>query len=215
MMTLAQNYAQIFKRDCFTFKQLKEQLSTEEIEQIKIEYKTVWQAWKELHLTIYSQFEKTFERPKIESWTNGWNLRNHFWAAYRLKDAPKSNACLGVLINRKQLQIYLMFQHYKSEQRVGLATDYNQLLQQIPTWSQTVDCRHYQIWPQQEHELDDHLPLSTYLNTPVLQEQLEKEIIDTSFQLGKVYYHDVPTEEIEQVITKALRELLPLLQACK
>ncbi|MGI6156280.1 MAG: HI_0552 family protein, partial [Enterococcus lemanii] len=46
-MTLPANYAKIFKRDCFTFKQLKEQLSTEEIEQIKIEYKTVWQAWKE------------------------------------------------------------------------------------------------------------------------------------------------------------------------
>lgn len=212
-MTLPQNYAQIFERDCFTFKQLKEQLSPEEIESIKEQYKTVWQTWKELHLTIYSQLENTFERPKIESWTNGWNLRNHFWAAYRLKDAPQSNACLGVLINRKQLQIYFMFQHYKSEQRLGLATDYNQLLQQIPTWSQTVDLAHYQIWPQQEHELTDHLKLSTYLTSPDLQKKLQDEIARTSFQLGKVYFHDVPTEEIESVVIQALVELLPLLQA--
>lgn len=112
-MTLPQNYAQIFERDCFTFKQLKEQLSPEEIDSIKEQYKTVWQAWKELHLSIYSQLEHTFERPKIESWTNGWNLRNHFWAAYRLKGAQNQNACLGVLINRKQLQIYFMFQHFE------------------------------------------------------------------------------------------------------
>ncbi len=213
-MTLPPNYARIFARDCFTFKQLKEQLSPEEINLIKEQYKSVWQAWKQLHLTIYSQFEHTFERPKIESWTNGWNLRNHFWAAYRLKGAPSSNACLGVLINRKQLQIYLMFQHYKSEQRLGLATDYNQLLQQIPTWSQTIDLTHYQIWPQQEHELTEHLKLKQYLNSANLQEKLQAEITNTSFQVGKVYKHDLPTEKIEQAVVNALSELLPLLQAC-
>nr|WP_227011174.1 glucose-6-phosphate 1-dehydrogenase family protein [Enterococcus wangshanyuanii] len=46
-------------------------------------------------------------------------MRSHFWSAYRSSEHQKENACLAVLLNQKQFQVYLMFQHYKSEQQAG------------------------------------------------------------------------------------------------
>ncbi len=46
-----------------------------------------------------------------------------------------------------------MFQHYKSEERAGSVVAYNQLLNRLEAWSQTIDCEGYYIWPQEEHEL--------------------------------------------------------------
>lgn len=213
-MTLPEHYEQIFNRDCFVFKQLKERYSSDEIETIKADYKAVWDEWKHLHLALFKQPEiaTLFTKPKIESWTNGWNLRNHFWAAYRLKEHPNSNACLGVLANRKQLQIYLMYQHHNHEKRIGQAATYNTCLTQLSRWQHDLsDLKNYYIWPQQEHELDDHLLLSTYFSQPEKQQQLAQEIISTSFQIGTLYFHPQSPTFISQQVQHDLLELTPLL----
>lgn len=77
-------------------------------------------------------------------------------------------------VESKQYQIYLMYQHYKSEERYGSIAAYNQLLAILKEWSKTVDIKDYYIWPQPEHELDDHLALSDYLSDTKKQEELKK-----------------------------------------
>ncbi|MHC5269833.1 HI_0552 family protein [Enterococcus sp. LJL98] len=213
-MKLPPNAHQIFEREIFTFKQLKTQHSVEEIETIKEQYKVIWQQWKALHLAIFNELETEafFSKPKVESWTNGWNLRNHFWAAYRSTEQPNSNACIGVLLNKKQLQVYLLFQHYRSETRVGTNDHYNQLLSSIPTWSQQVDLTDYHIWPQQEHELTDHLLLQSYLDSIDEQKKLHEQVMDTSFQLGKIIYSKDGITDEKAFILQGIRELQVLLE---
>ncbi|MTD41992.1 hypothetical protein GIX45_25890 [Erwinia sp. CPCC 100877] len=203
---------QLFERDLFTFKQLKEYKTAEEIEQIKIDYKTRWQRWKTLQLQVAEQLPAEFRisKPKIESWTNGWNLRNHFWSAYRSSECQNENACLAVLLNRKQYQIYLMFQHYKSEKRTGSSEEYNQLLERLPEWSRQVDLTDYYIWPQVEHELTDHLPLSVYLADEKKQVELKKALAGKTFQIGKLLFKTKQVPDVEQVTVATLRELAPL-----
>lgn len=204
----------IFQRDTFTFKQLKEQLSEKELTLLKDQYKAVWQKWKTLQLSVSAELpsELGFIKPKIESWTNGWNLRNHFWSAYRTAPGAEKSPCIGVLANRRQLQVYLMFQHYHSDKRGDDPQKYNQLLARLPQWAADRDISDYYIWPQPEDELADHLPLNTYLADPTKQQELAAAIGDRSFQLGRLLYRDQPTTDYPTVILQTIKELYPLYQ---
>ncbi|BCA86468.1 hypothetical protein EsVE80_19910 [Enterococcus saigonensis] len=204
---------EILDRENYTFKQLKTMYSPAEIEGIKSDYKKHWQKWKELNLTIVRKLPKEFAitKPKIESWTNGWNLRNHFWSAYRSDNRQNENACLAVLLNKKQYQIYLMFQHYKSDDRNGSIGAYNALLQEIADWSRNIDINDYYIWPQVEHELEDHLPLKDYLTDQKIQVEFQTRLAGKTFQIGKILMKD-NYSQIENVTSATLMELMPLYQ---
>ncbi|EGP5668651.1 hypothetical protein DSH95_06635 [Enterococcus faecium] len=216
MDLMKENY-QLFDRDNYAFKQLKEIHTPDEVELIKQEYKAHWQKWKEIQLQTAALLPDTYgmSKPKIESWTNGWNLRSHFWSAYRSEDRQNENACLAVLLNQKQYQIYLMYQHYKSDTREGSVEGYNQLLSLLQKWSTQVAIEDYYIWPQPENELEDHLPLSVYLSDKSKQEELRETMGDRTFQLGKLFFSPNEYTNIEEKTAEALKELAPLYHAIK
>lgn len=216
-MDLMKEDYQLFDRDNYAFKQLKEIHTPDEVEQIKQEYKAHWQKWKEIQLQTAALLPDTYgmSKPKIESWTNGWNLRSHFWSAYRSESRQDENACLAVLLNQKQYQIYLMYQHYKSDTREGSVEGYNQLLSLLQEWSTQVAIEEYYIWPQPENELEDHLPLSVYLSDKSKQEELRETMGDRTFQLGKLFFSPNEYTNIEEKTAEALKELAPLYHAIK
>ncbi|AYA33617.1 MULTISPECIES: HI_0552 family protein [Enterococcus] len=216
-MDLMKEDYQLFDRDNYAFKQLKEIHTPDEVELIKQEYKAHWQKWKEIQLQTVALLPDTYgmSKPKIESWTNGWNLRSHFWSAYRSEDRQNENACLAVLLNQKQYQIYLMYQHYKSDTREGSVEGYNQLLSLLQEWSTQVAIEDYYIWPQPENELEDHLPLSVYLSDKSKQEELRETMGDRTFQLGKLFFSPNEYTNIEEKTAEALKELAPLYHAIK
>ncbi len=216
-MDLMKEDYQLFDRDNYAFKQLKEIHTPDEVELIKQEYKAHWQKWKEIQLQTAALLSDTYgmSKPKIESWTNGWNLRSHFWSAYRSEDRQNENACLAVLLNQKQYQIYLMYQHYKSDTREGSVEGYNQLLSLLQEWSTQVAIEDYYIWPQPENELEDHLPLSVYLSDKSKQEELRETMGDRTFQLGKLFFSPNEYTNIEEKTAEALKELAPLYHAIK
>lgn len=205
---------ELFQRPFYSFKHIKEIYPTAEVEKIKDEYKTHWQKWKKIQLQVAKNLPRDWqmEQPKIESWTNGWNLRSHFWSAYRSKSRQNENACLATLLNQKQLQVYLMYQHYKSEERKGEVATYNRLLDQLEEWSKDVVLDDYYIWPQSEHELEDHLPLHAYLKDEEKRKKFQEKMADKSFQIGKLYFYPTPLPAVEAVIEQSLHELIPLYQ---
>ena len=211
MELLVRDY-ELFDRTIHTFKQLKESYTIEEVTQIKDKYKLQWQKWKELNLQASSQFPSQWKmaKPKIESWTNGWNLRSHFWCAYRRVDRQKENACLATLLNQKQFQIYLMYQHYRSEERQGSVSDFNRLLEVLEEWSKNISIDEYYIWPQPEHELTDHLPLAVYLADKQKRLALKEAMKDKTFQIGKLYFYPSEYQNSEALILNAMEELMPL-----
>ncbi|MDQ8221750.1 MULTISPECIES: glucose-6-phosphate 1-dehydrogenase family protein [Enterococcus] len=216
-MDLMKEDYQLFDRDNYAFKQLKEIHTPDEVEQIKQEYKAHWQKWKEIQLQTAALLPDTYgmSKPKIESWTNGWNLRSHFWSAYRSESRQDENACLAVLLNQKQYQIYLMYQHYKSDTREGSVEGYNQLLSLLQEWSTQVAIEEYYIWPQPENELEDHLPLSVYLSDKSKQEELRETMGNRTFQLGKLFFSPNEYTNIEEKTAETLKELAPLYHAIK
>lgn len=204
----------LFQREYYTFKQLKAELSLEQVEAIKKDYQAHWQKWKALQLTVAAALPEAagMKKPKIESWTNGWNLRSHFWSAYRSVGRQEENACLAVLLNQKQYQVYLMFQHYRMDERQGTIAAYNQLLDRLPQWSRGVAVEEYYIWPQKADELGEHLPLKTYLKSPKVQADFAQSLQGGTFQIGKLFFNGTVPEAPEQTV-QALLELMPLYQA--
>lgn len=217
MTVLTNKMYQIFDQEDFSFKKLKANKTTEEVAQIKSEFKAVWQVWKQVQLNIASQLPKNeFDKVHVESWTNGWNLRDHFWASYRLKSLANFSPCIGVMLDRKQLQVYLMFQHYKSDQRQGTVDQYNELLCDVPDWANNRDISNWYLWDKNEMEFADHLSLKEYLNDSVKKEHFDKEANMSSFLLGKFAFrnHD-EVNDMEKFIQKGIEALIPLYEQLK
>ena len=210
MTKLTNDMYTIFDRDEFSFKKLKEQYSEEEIAQIKVQFKDVWQIWKEVNLNISQQLPK-FAKVHVESWTNGWNLRNHYWASYRLNTLADKSPCIGVMLDKKQLQVYLRFQHYKSEKRGDTPDQYNELLTDIPIWAKNRVTQNWYLWDKNDMEFTDHLPLQEYLTNLEKQKSFNLEAGKTSFLLGKFAFRDRDhVSNMEDFILDDIKQLLPL-----
>lgn len=212
MTALTAEMFAIFDQPEFSFKKLKVTHTPEEVASLKAQFKAVWQVWKQVNQMVAKQLPAgRFAKVHVESWTNGWNLRNHYWASYRLATLADHNPCIGVMLDKKQFQVYLMFQHYKSEQRQGSPDQYNQLLGQVPAWSKEVDVSHWYLWDKDEMEFVDHLSLRDYLADPQRQAEFNCQAQQTSFLLGKFAFRgrdEVPS--MEDYIVAVINELIPL-----
>ena len=200
MTALTENMFAIFDQPEFSFKKIKENHSPDEVAELKEKFKAVWQVW-EVH---------------VESWTNGWNLRDHYQASYRLTSLADYNPCIGVMLDKKQLQVYLMFQHYKSEQRQGTPDEYNQLLDKIPEWANDIEATHWYLWDKDEMEFSDHMSLTKYLNSRDVQQQFNTEARQTSFLLGKFAFRGKDSvNDMEEYIGSVIKQLTPLYEELK
>lgn len=212
MTVLTDKMYRIFDQEEFSFKKLKANKTPDEVAEIKSEFKEVWQIWKSVQLNVAKQLPAgKFAKVHVESWTNGWNLRDHFWASYRLNSLADCNPCIGVMLDKKQLQVYLMFQHYKSDQREGTTSQYNKLLADIPVWSADLDLSNWYLWDKNEMEFADHSNTRLSLNDPIKKEQFNKEANQSSFLLGKFAFrnHD-EVKNMEKFIQEGIEALIPL-----
>lgn len=217
MTALSEDMFAIFDQPEFSFKKIKENQSPEEVAELKEKFKAVWQVWKKVNQTVASQLPPDqFAKVHVESWTNGWNLRNHYWASYRLASLADYNPCIGVMLDKNQLQVYLMFQHYKSEQRQGTVDEYNQLLDRVPEWADNIDATHWYLWDKNEMEFSDHLLLTKYLNNHDIQQQFNSEARKTSFLLGKFAFRGKDqVNDMEEYISSVIKQLTPLYEELK
>ncbi|MBP2057297.1 hypothetical protein J2Z60_000461 [Lactobacillus colini] len=217
MTKLTEEMYQIFDQPNFSFKKIKEEKTPQEVDELKQQFKQVWQVWKEVNQNVATQLpEGLFDKVHVESWTNGWNLRNHYWASYRLKKWANYNPCISVMFDKDQLLVYLMFQHYQSAKRSGDVADYNQLLAEIPAWSKDIDLTNWYVWDKDDMDLNSRVSLADYLNNTNLQNSFNQRASETSFLVGKfAFRHKVKVDNMEEYILSGIQALLPLYQKCK
>lgn len=213
MTQLTDEMFQIFDQSDFSFKKIKMQHTEAEVAELKDKFKGVWQTWKAVNQAVAKKLPAgEFAKVHVESWTNGWNLRDHYWASYRLQDLADANPCIGVMLDKKQLQVYLMFQHYKSEKRRMAPEQYNKLLADIPSWSKQIDLQDWYIWNgEMSSEFDKHTKLNDYLKQSDIQTQFKSDLKDATFLIGKFIFRDQQHDvNMEDFITQAIMDLAPL-----
>lgn len=213
MTKLTKGMYEIFLRDEFSFKKLKQEYSPAEVDQIKADFKAVWQVWKQINQNVAAQLPQgQFAKVHVESWTNGWNLRDHFWASYRLTQFAQQSPCIGVMLDKKQLQVYLMFQHYNSQKRGDTPRAYNKLLADIPSWSKNLSVDNWFLWDKDEMEFADHLSLEEYLTNEAKRDAFNTEAKKSSFLIGKFVFYPTELVNCEDFISQTIAQIVPLYQ---
>ena len=78
----------LFNIPFFQFAQLKK-YQPESIPQIKADYKENWQIWQQLIQQVAADLGEPFAPPHIERWCNGWQVRAHFFAYFKIRPIQK------------------------------------------------------------------------------------------------------------------------------
>lgn len=198
----------LFDRDYFQFRQMKEFTPTL-VESVKAEYKARWDVWKEFALLCQRE-TVGFGKPKVESWTNGWQVRSHFWAYYKGLSRQDSASMIAILLKKDSFRIYLEWHAYRSSDSVTSYEDHAKWVEFLPEWVRElgIDVREYRVWTSYEDEPDNFVMLADYLEDPepvhALLENSKKWL-----RIGRV----IPKEEavqcvaMEEIVREAMMEL--------
>lgn len=194
---------ELFEIPFFQFAQMKK-YCPEEIPRIKANYKTAWEKWKALHLSIARQLGIPFAKPHIEKWCNGWQVRAHFFAYYKYEFHQNSAAILSVILNRRRLQVCLDWHCYRAERSQISLAQYHQWLTKLDRDAyQTFD-----VWQGTESEYANFKPLKD-IETFSLEDDHNFWCIGRNIEKAELDQLD-----IEEFIYQTIRQLLPLYEAC-
>lgn len=196
---------ELFNIPFFQFAQMKK-FCPEQIPQIKADYKREWEEWKACILQVSQQLGAPFAKPHIESWTNGWQVRAHFFAYFKYEFNQNSAAILSVLLNRRRLQVCLDWHCYRADRSQINLQQYNQWLDNLDK-NQFAD---WEIWRGDESEYDDFRKVKQLVE----QDWLLRS--DNDFWCIGRNIEKSALDKINPVefITESIRNLLPLYEKC-
>ena len=196
---------ELFNIPFFQFAQMKK-FCPEQIPQIKADYKREWNEWKTCILQVSQQLGAPFAKPHIESWTNGWQVRAHFFAYFKYEFNQNSAAILSVLLNRRRLQVCLDWHCYRADRSQINLQQYNHWLDNLDK-NQFAD---WEIWRGDESEYDDFRQVKQLVE----QDWLLRS--DNDFWCIGRNIEKSALDKINPVefITESIRNLLPLYEKC-
>ncbi|MDO4430165.1 MAG: HI_0552 family protein [Lonepinella koalarum] len=197
--------AQIFHIPFFQFAQMKK-YCPEAIPQIKSDYKTAWEQWKKTILAVSVELGIPFAKPHIESWTNGWQVRSHFFAFFKYEYWQNSAAILSVILNRRRLQVCLDWHCYRADRSQIHLPQYNQWIDDLDL----ANFAEFELWRGDESEYAD-FHSSSELSTTDLTFKQDKDF----WCIGKnVECAELDNLDSVKFISQTIRELLPLYEKC-
>lgn len=147
----------LFNIPFFQFAQMKK-FCPEEIPAIKARYKAEWDNWKAVIQAVSSQLGAPFAKPHIESWTNGWQVRAHFFAFFKYEFNQDSAAIFSVLLNRRRLSVSLDWHCYRADRSQIHVQQYNRWLDRFD-FAQFAD---FDLWRGDADEYGDFPSVSQF-----------------------------------------------------
>lgn len=148
--TLSAKSCELFDIPFFQFAQMKK-FCPEEIPAIKARYKAEWENWKALIQAVSAQLGTPFAKPHIESWTNGWQVRAHFFAYFKYEFNQNSAAIFSLLLNRRRLSVSLDWHCYRADRSQINVQQYNQWLDHF----NFAEFAEFEMWRGDESEYGD------------------------------------------------------------
>ena len=205
MLSLNAESCELFNIPFYQFAQMKK-FCPEDIPAIKANYKLHWDNWKAIIQEVAKQLGMPFAKPHIESWTNGWQVRAHFFAYFKYEFNQNSAAIFSVLLNRRRLRVCLDWHCYRADRSQINVQQYNQWLDQFD-FKQFAD---FDIWREDESEYDDFRQVKSISEKDLL---LRSE--DDFWCIGKSIEKD-QLSQIDPVlfITQTIQQLQPLYERC-
>lgn len=195
----------VFKIPFYQFAQMKK-FCPEDIDKIKQNYKQEWEKWKQTILQISTALGSPFAKPHIESWTNGWQVRAHFFAYFKYEYQQNSAAILSVILNRRRLSVSLDWHCYRADRSLIQVEQYNQWLEKFDLEKY----RDFELWRGDESEYADFQKASEFQ----IQE-LNLRHSEDFWCIGKnIEQAELDNINIVEFISETIRELQPLYERC-
>ncbi|MYL35842.1 EVE domain-containing protein [Pontibacillus yanchengensis] len=212
-MKISDKQFELFDREQFLFAKMKEELSEEEINGVKESYKEAWGYWKTVMDQVRNLLSQEFIA-EMENWTNGWSVRNRFWARLKYKGREKSSSCISTMINKNTLRVYLEWHNHHSENSYNSVHEHNNWIEHVEEWiaNQNINPSEYRVWTSLESDSEKYITLETYLSDQEVQEQY-KDILSHSediwIRVGKVFAKEevVKWNNAEQEIASVIEDL--------
>ncbi|OOF68759.1 HI_0552 family protein [Rodentibacter caecimuris] len=196
---------ELFVQPFFQFSQLKK-YCPERIPQLKASYKQHWERWKTLILQVSQELGTPFAKPHIESWTNGWQVRAHFFAYFKYEFHLNSAAIFSIILNRRRLSISLDWHCYRADRSRINIQQYNQWIQRLDF----IRYRDFDIWRRDESEYADFYQVKQ-LNTVDLLLRSDEDF----WCIGKnVEKTQLASMNSLKFISDTIRDLQPLYESC-
>lgn len=200
-LTLSKTSCELFNIPFFQFAQMKK-FCPEEIPAIKARYKAQWDNWKGIIQAVSTELGAPFAKPHIESWTNGWQVRAHFFAFFKYEFNQNSAAIFSVLLNRRRLSVSLDWHCYRADRSQISVHQYNQWLENFD-FAQFAD---FDLWRGDESEYDDFQQARQFT-----QQDLTLRNDEDFWCIGKnVEKADLDKLNVVEFITQTIQELAPL-----
>lgn len=205
MLSLTAESCELFNIPFYQFAQMKK-FCPEDIPAIKADYKLHWDNWKAIIQEVAKQLGMPFAKPHIESWTNGWQVRAHFFAYFKYEFNQNSAAIFSVLLNRRRLRVCLDWHCCRADRSQINVQQYNQWLDQFD-FKQFAD---FDIWREDESEYDDFRKVKA-----ISEKDLLLRSDEDFWCIGK----SIEKAELHQIdpvlfITQTIQQLQPLYNRC-
>ncbi|WP_347861872.1 HI_0552 family protein [Salimicrobium sp. PL1-032A] len=204
---------ELFHGKQILFAKMKEELSEEEIAEIKESYKEAWGYWKNLMAEALHESGEEFEMD-TENWTNGWGVKKYFWT--RTKHAKRKNDAsnISVSINENSMRVHLEWHNHHSDRSGNSIDDHNAWMDYVEDWmeNQSIDPGEYKVWTSLESDDEAYITLETYLRDEEVQKQFSEMIQSEEniwVRIGKVFAKEevLEWEHAEEAIAEVIREL--------
>ena len=194
----------VFNQPFFQFAQLK-QHQPEAIPDIKAHYQYHWRIWQQLIQQVARDLGAPFAAPHIERWSNGWQVRAHFFAYFKYAQYQDAAVVLSVLLNRRRLTVSLDSHAYKAQTSTINLAHYHQWLALLNE-PQYAD---WDLWRDSMGEYADYQTVAQQTAPIVLPSHHDH------YCLGKhIERANLGQQESAPWIAQHIRDLLPLYESC-
>ena len=161
---LSAAHCQVLQQPFYQFAQMK-QFAPDSIEGVKAQYRAAWTDWRDFVLAVQAALAAqgiVFAAPHIERWCNGWQVRAHFFAFFKLPGFERDAPILSLILNRQRFTVSLDWHAYKAAQSHISLAQYHQWLDQIgqPQWA------NWDLWRGKDSEYAEHKTVATWQPAP-------------------------------------------------
>ncbi|MED3957667.1 HI_0552 family protein [Priestia aryabhattai] len=162
MAKLANYLFTVFDRKDFTYRKINTDLMEE--------YRPKWNEWKKIVevASLKKANNNSLRLDGTESWQDGRWVKKRFWTRIKLDERYKSSSCIAVMINKKNLRIYLEW-HQRNAQKIGYSEntvkEHNEWVNLVEQWVSicNIPTSMYKVWTSLEQDYDDYIGLDTFL----------------------------------------------------
>ena len=157
---LSAAHCQVLQQPFYQFAQMK-QFAPDSIEGVKAQYRSAWTDWRDFVLAVQAALAAqgiVFAAPHIERWCNGWQVRAHFFAFFKLPGFERDAPILSLILNRQRFTVSLDWHAYKAAQSHISLAQYHQWLDQIgqPQWAG------WDLWRGKDSEYAEHKTVAAW-----------------------------------------------------